>query len=156
MSNQNQYDETNSMVVGIRPITMINTETGEEEELQQITKRFLGHQNFWKIVLMDYLAILGIFDSKQLDVFIYIAQNTNSGNNLFIGTYKKIAEGTGVSEMTIARVLKKLQANNYIKMVQRGVWAVNPNITVKGDPKKQKILLSYYEEKRLGIKIYQK
>lgn len=46
---------------------------------------------------------------------------------------------------TIARIMKKLQANNFIKKVQNGVWLVNPNILMKGNDTKRQILLSYYE-----------
>ena len=51
-----------------------------------------GTKNFWKCYLMDFLTVLGIIDSKQLDVFIYIVENTSQGNNMFIGTYSKIAK----------------------------------------------------------------
>ena len=38
---------------------------------------------------MDFLSILGIIDNKQVDIFIYIVENTNQSNNVFLGTYKK-------------------------------------------------------------------
>ena len=41
--------------------------------------------------------------------------------------------------------MKKLQANNFIKKVQNGVWFVNPNIIMKGNDHKRQILLSYFE-----------
>lgn len=41
--------------------------------------------------------------------------------------------------------MKKLQANNFIKKVQNGVWLVNPNILMKGNDNKRQILLSYYQ-----------
>lgn len=41
--------------------------------------------------------------------------------------------------------MKKLQANNFIKKVQNGLWQVNPNILMKGNDTKRQILLSYYE-----------
>ena len=63
---------------------------------------------------------------------------------MFIGTYKKIAEDVKCSSATIATIMKKLQANNFIKKVQNGVWLVNPNILMKGNDTKRQILLSYY------------
>ena len=72
-------------------------------------------------------------------------ENTNQSNNTFIGTYKKIANDVGCSETTIAKIMKKLVANNFIKRVQNGVWLVNPNILMKGNDTKRQILLSYYE-----------
>ena len=102
---------------------------------------------------MDFLTVLGIIDSKQLDVFIYIVENTNSSTNMFIGTYTKIAQDVGVSRPTIATIMKKLQENNFIKKVQSGLWLVNPNILMKGNDTKRQILLSYYESEEPISKI---
>ena len=96
---------------------------------------------------MDFLTVLGIIDNRQLDVFIYIVENTNQSTNMFIGTYKKISKDTGCSSTTIARIMKKLQESNFIKKVQNGVWLVNPNILMKGNDNKRQILLSYYDSK---------
>ncbi|PDX99146.1 ABC transporter ATP-binding protein [Bacillus pseudomycoides] len=51
-----------------------------------------------------------------------------------------------VFEPTIAKLMRKLQANNFIKKKQNSVHIVNPNIMMKGNDTKRQILLSYYEE----------
>ena len=140
------YNENTQTLFQTKRKQFQDLETGEIIEADAITKRVMGKQNFWKIFLMDFLAVLGVFDSKQVDVFVYIVQNTNPGNNLFIGTYKNIAKNADVSEPTIARIFKKLQEFKFIKKVQNGVWAVNPQILMKGDERKKRLLLSYYEE----------
>ena len=147
MVKNTQYDERGATVIDISRERYLNLRTGEEEEFDRITKKVVGYQNFWKIIMIDFLAVLGVFDSKQVDIFIYLMQNLNPGNNLFIGSFEKIAEGTGTSKRTVVTTFKKLQANNFVKMVQRGVWAVNPEIVMKGNENKKNILLSYYEEK---------
>lgn len=139
-----EYISQTQTLVGQKKRELLDTETGEVIHVDQITKRTYGTKNFWKCYLMDFLTVLGIIDNKQLDVFIYIAENTNQSNNLFIGTYTKIAEDVGVSRPTIAKIMKKLQLNNFIKKVQNGVWLVNPNILMKGNDNKRQILLSYY------------
>ena len=68
---------------------------------------------------MDFLMVLGIIDSKQVDIFIYIVENTNQSNNTFMGTYKKIAADVGCSEPTIAKIMRKLRDNNFIKKMQK-------------------------------------
>ena len=65
---------------------LLDQETGEIIVVDQISKRIYGQKNFWKMYLMDFMSVLGIIDSKQLDVFIYIAENTNPSTNTFIGT----------------------------------------------------------------------
>lgn len=139
------YVSNTQTLIGTKKRELIDTETGEQILVDQITKRVYGSRNFWKMYLMDFLMVLGIIDSKQVDVFIYIVENTNQSNNIFMGTYKKISADVGCSEGTIAKIMKKLQDNNFIKKVQNGAWLVNPNILMKGNDQKRQILLSYYE-----------
>ncbi|KMQ11282.1 replication/maintenance protein RepL [Bacillus cereus] len=141
-----EYQSETQTLIGQKKRELIDAETGEVIHVDQITKRVYGTKNFWKMYLMDFLTVLGIIDNKQLDIFIYIAENTNQSNNLFIGTYKQIAKDVGVSEPTIAKLMKKLQQNNFIKKKINGVYIVNPNIMMKGNDTKRQILLSYYEE----------
>lgn len=141
-----EYISNTQTLVGQKKRELVDTDTGEVIHVDQITKRTYGTKNFWKLYLMDFLSILGIFDNRQVDVFIYIVENTKPSENLFIGTYEKIAKATGASSATIAKIMKKLQTNNFISKVQNGVWMVNPNILMKGNDNKRQILLSYYNE----------
>ena len=145
MDKHLEYIQDTQTLIGTKKRELYDVETGEQIFVDQITKRVYGTKNFWKCYLMDFLVVLGIIDSKQVDVFIFIVENTNQSNNMFVGTYKHIAKQVGVSEPTIAKIMKKLQANNFIKRVQNGVWLVNPNILMKGNDTKRQILLSYYE-----------
>lgn len=140
-----QYNADTQTLIGERKRQIMDLETGEVMMVDQITKRRYGTKSFWKCYLMDFLTVLGILDSKQVDVFVYIAENTNPSNNTFIGTYAKISKDVGVCRQTVATIMKKLQENNFIKKVQNGVWLVNPNILMKGGDNKRQILLSYYE-----------
>lgn len=139
------YISQTQTLIGQQKRELIDRATGELILVDQITKRTYGTKNFWKCYLMDFLTVLGIIDSKQLDIFIYIVENTNQANNTFLGTYKKISEDTGCSSRTIAKIMTKLQENNFIKKIQNGAWLVNPNILMKGNDTKRQILLTYYE-----------
>ena len=77
---------------------------------------------------MDFLQVLGILDSKQVDILVYILENTEPANNTFVGTYARIQKETGISQMTISRVLKKLQDANFLKKIQNGVWQVSSKL----------------------------
>lgn len=139
------YIQDTQTLVGTKKRELVDVETGEQILVDQITKRVYGSKAFWKMYLMDFLMVLGIIDSKQVDIFIYIVENTNQSNNTFMGTYKKIAADVGCSEPTIAKIMRKLQDNNFIKKIQNGAWLVNPNVLMKGNDQKRQILLSYYE-----------
>lgn len=145
MDTSLQYIQETQTLIGERKRELVDVDTGERILVDQITKRVYGTRAFWKVYLMDFLMVLGIIDSKQLDIFIYIVENTDPSKNLFIGTYKDISKACNVSEPTIAKIMKKLQENNFIKKRLRGVWYVNPNILMKGNDTKRQILLSYYE-----------
>lgn len=140
-----EYAADTQTLIGSQKRELLDVQTGEQIFVDQITKRVYGTKNFWKCYLMDFLTVLGIVDSKQLDVFIFIVENTNPVNNTFLGTYKHISKSVEVSEPTIAKIMKKLQENNFIKKIQNGAWLVNPNILMKGNDTKRQILLSYYE-----------
>ena len=103
-----EYIQDTQTLIGSRKRELIDVQTGEQIFVDQITKRVYGSKNFWKCYLMDFLTVLGIIDSKQLDVFIFIVENTNQGNNTFIGTYDHISKEVGVCRQTIARIMKKL------------------------------------------------
>ena len=139
-----EYIQDTQTLIGSRKRILTDYETGEIMEVEQITKRVYGTKNFWKCYLMDFLSVLGMINNKQLDVLIYIVENTQSSDNLFFGTYADIEKHVGVSRPTIATVMKKLQEYNFIKKVSGGVWFVNPNILMKGNDTKRQLLLSYY------------
>lgn len=65
-----QYIQDTQTLIGNRTRELLDVETGEKITVNQITKRVYGSKNFWKCYLMDFLTILGIVDSKQLDVLI--------------------------------------------------------------------------------------
>lgn len=148
MDKNLEYIQDTQTLIGSRKRELLDVQTGEQIFVDQITKRIYGSKNFWKCYLMDFLTVLGIIDSKQLDVFIFIVENTNQINNIFLGTYKHISEQTGCSSRTIAKIMKKLQENNFIKKIQNGAWLVNPNILMRGNDTKRQILLSYYESEK--------
>ncbi len=141
-----EYVSQTQTLIGQQRKRLVDQDTGEIIEVDQITKRAYGQKQFWKIYLMDFLQVLGVLDSKQIDILIYILENTEAANNTFIGTYTKIQAEVGVSRPTVATVMKKLQDNNFIKRVQNGVWQVSANILMKGSEHKKSLLLNYYDD----------
>ncbi len=144
-----EYISSTQTLIGTQRKHLIDEDTGERYEVDQITKRALGQKQFWKIYLVDFLQVLGVLDSKQIDVLIYILENTEASNNTYIGTYRKTAQGSGVSLDTATKVMKKLQDNNFIKKIQNGVYQVSPNIMMKGSEYKKSLLLNYYDDSKL-------
>ena len=138
------YYKNTQTLIGEQKRTLIDKETGEIIEVNQVTKRVYGSKHFWKVYLMDFLQILGIIESKQLDVLIHILENTEPANNTFIGSQRDIAKDCGVSLDTVSKIMKKLQDKKFIKQIKRSVYQVSPLIMLKGNDYKQQLLLNYY------------
>lgn len=85
-----EYIEKTKTLIGTKRKELIDKETGEIIEVDQITKKVYGQKNFWKLYLGDFLSVLGIVESKQVDILIYILENTQPSTNMFVGTYKTI------------------------------------------------------------------
>lgn len=147
-----KYISQTQTLIGQQRKRLIDQDTGELIEVDQITKRALGQKQFWKLYLIDFLQVLGVLDSKQVDVLIYILENTRSSDNTYIGTYRKTAEGSKVSLDTATKVMRKLQDQKdgngkpFLSKIQNGVYQVNPLIMMKGSEHKKNLLLNYYDD----------
>lgn len=139
------YDSSGDPVDVHGPKRFIDPETGEEVTLQSVEKRYHGEKHFWKMYLFDFLNVLGIIDSKQLDVVCYVMQHTSPYDNRYVGTVRSTAEGAGVSASTVNSTFQKLQGCNFMRRVQNGVYAINPSVMVQGsEAKRRGLLVSYY------------
>lgn len=149
-----EYVSSTQTLIGQQRKRLVDQDTGEVIEVDQITKRALGQKQFWKLYLIDFLQVLGVLDSKQVDVLIYILEKTKSSDNTYISTYRKTAEGSGVSLDTATKVMRKLQeqkdgnGKSFLYRVQNGVYQVNPLIMMKGSEHKKNILLNYYDDSK--------
>ena len=72
----------------------------------------------------DFVNVFGVKENKQVEIFLYILNHCDPETNIFIGTYKKIANDVKCSETTIAKIMKKLQQCDFLNKVQNGVWKV--------------------------------
>lgn len=141
-----EYISSTQTLIGTQKKRLIDEDTGEKYEVDQITKRSLGQKAFWKVYLIDFLQVLGVLDSKQVDVLIYILENTEASNNTFIGSQRDVAKACGVSLDTVSRIMRKLQENKFLKQVKRSVYQVNPKIMMKGNEHKKSLLVNYYDD----------
>lgn len=148
MDKNMEYQADTQTLLGKKSKTYIDTETGEKISVEQITKRAYGQKQFWKIYLMDFLQVLGVLDSKQVDVFIYILENTEQANNTFIGSQRDIARECEVSLDTVSRIMKKLQENGFVSQIKRSVYQISPNVMMKGSEHKKSLLLNYYDDSK--------
>lgn len=143
-----EYISQTQTLIGQQRKRLVDQDTGEVIEVDQITKRALGQKQFWKIYLMDFLQVLGGFEYKQLDVLIYILEHTEAANNTFIGTYRSLEKSVGVSYDTVRRTITLLQGKGFLKKVSNGVYQVSPTIMMKGSDHKKSLLLNYFNDQQ--------
>lgn len=146
MDKNLEYRSDTQTLIGTQKKRLVDLDTGEQINVEQITKRAYGQKAFWKLYLVDFLQILGVLDSKQVDVLIFILEHTKPSDNTYIGTYRKTAEGSKTSLDTTTKVMRKLQQHGFLKKVQNGVYQVSPLIMYKGDEGKKQLLLNYYDD----------
>lgn len=147
-----EYLEDSATLVGHRQRELVDKDTGEVLRVEQTTRLLYGTKSFWKCYLKELAAVMKSLSSKQFNVFIYIIEHVRPSDNLFIGTYDKIIQDTGCCRQTVAMAMKKLQEYDFIKKVQNGVWIMNPDVLVKGNGNKQRMLLSSYKSGKLSEK----
>ena len=143
-----EYISQTQTLIGQQRKRLVDQDTGEVIEVDQITKRALGQKQFWKIYLMDFLQVLGGFEYKQLDVLIYILEHTEAANNTFIGTYRSLEKSVGVSYDTVRRTITLLQGKGFLKKVSNGVYQVSPTIMMQGSEHKKSLLLNYFNDQQ--------
>lgn len=148
-----EYVSDTQTLIGTQRKRLIDEDTGERIEVNQITKRAFGQKQFWKVYLMDFLQVLGGFEYKQLDVLLYILENTEQSNNTFIGTYRSLEKDVKVSYDTVRRTISLLQNKGFLKKVQNGVYQVSPTIMMKGSEHKKSILLNYYDDSEKEVAV---
>ena len=152
---QTFYDANSETQYTLEPRVLQDVESGEFFQTTQVQKMYFGRKNWWKVWLTDFLNILGIVDSKQLDVMIFILENTQQHDNLFIGTIQKISEQTHVSRPTCYKIVNKMLDANMMVRIQNGVYRVNPAILMRGSDEKQRAMLITYrneqDENQLSI-----
>lgn len=58
-----EYMEKTNTLIGTKRKELIDKETGEIIEVDQITKKVYGQKNFWKLYLRDFLHVLGSIEN---------------------------------------------------------------------------------------------
>lgn len=126
--------------------TVVRPSTGEvlDVNIIEIEER---DANFHKLWVGDIVHKLDIVSNKKTKVVWYVIENLTR-ENLFIKSQKEIEKELGISEGTINDTFKALQEGNFLTMVQRGVYRINPEVVFKGGHnQRMNVLICYRDEK---------
>lgn len=93
-----------------------------EEEIVEVNENIIP-LNKEELSKEEILDKLGLSKGKSAQIVEYIVENIENDNE-FYGTGKEIAEVLGISQPTVARIMKKLQEEKLLVPVKRGIWTV--------------------------------
>lgn len=120
----------------------INANTGELEEMQ-VTSLQDRDFNFTKVWLNSILQTLDMLGNQKTKVAYHIIDNLNKENQ-YIGTQRQIAERTGISIKTVSVTVKALLNADFLRIVNSGVYCVNPDVLFKGSRSARLNVLQQY------------
>ncbi|GIU52647.1 hypothetical protein TUM4438_45880 [Shewanella sairae] len=129
-------------VIGVK--RYLDQETGEILDMS-VVETVSTDFNFEKIWLMHIMQALDCMGSKKIKVVTWLLANKDHKNTI-IGTQRAIAEKAEVSLPIVTKTLKTLIESDIIKMVQNGVYMLNPDVMFKGDNKQRMNILIKYNK----------
>lgn len=129
-------------VIGTR--TYIDRESGEIVDMSVVSTESTDF-NFDKIWLSHILQALDCLGSKKVKVVTWLLENKDSKNHV-IGTQRAIAEKVGVSLPIVAKTIKTLTEADVLKMVQSGIYMLNPDVVFKGSKDQRMNILIRYQK----------
>ena len=120
----------------------INSATGEivEMQVQEIEERDF---NFTKIWMRNFVSTLELVGNKRMAVAFWIIDHLDKENRI-ISTVRKMSDEIGVSIFTVSSTMKILQEADFLRMLQSGVYMVNPDIIFKGQHNARISILNEY------------
>lgn len=120
----------------------INAETGELQEMQ-VTSIEDRDFNFSKVWMRNFIATLDIVGNQKTKLCFWIIDNVDK-NNVLIGTYRTIADKSGISLDTVRITMKILLDADFMRKEQNGVYIINPDIVFKGKHNARMNILNQY------------
>lgn len=120
----------------------INVRTGELEEMQ-VTSIEDRDYNFTKFWMKNFIATLDIVGNRKTKLCFWIIDHVDRENRL-IGTYRSIADQSGISLDTVRITMKILMDADFMRKMQNGVYVVNPNLAFKGTRNARMGVLNQY------------
>lgn len=124
--------------------TYVNIRTGELKEMNVMEVESRDF-NFHKIWLHDVIGTLSNITNKKMKVAFWIVDNLNRENQL-IGTYRQIADKTGVALETVRSTMQILLENDFMRKINSGAYMINPNLLYKGTKNGRLNILTCYHD----------
>lgn len=134
---------SNGVVSVTRKKRLVDLDTGEEFESYAIVKQYNADTGFKKVFLGEVLSLIDEVSNAKMKFLIWLLDNADKKNQI-IGTYPQLAQKSGISRETIARLMPVLVRSNILKKITPSVYMLNPeivsNLSTNG---RQNLLIQY-------------
>jgi DNA-binding transcriptional regulator YhcF (GntR family) len=110
---------------------------------------------FHKTWLQDLTNLLLLIGGQKVKVLNHILLSMDR-ENTFIGTVRGMSEKLNLSVETVTKSIKILKDSGYLKMLQNGIYMVNPDLIIRGGSTKRQIVKAKFEGKTPPDKIMSK
>ena len=123
----------------------INQRTGEIIEAQTLTKVVkvdvdVGFEKLWVGHILEAVDEVG---NAKMKVLFWLIRNKDQGN-MVRATLDEIAQKTGSSRSTVARLMASLRKANVVRLEYGGRWMLNPAVVFKGGhTRRMNVLIRY-------------
>jgi DNA-binding transcriptional ArsR family regulator len=92
--------------------------------------------------LCNFMNITGNAQVKLLTHLLKIKDT----NNIIIGSAEKLAKDIKISRATASNTIRLLRKKGFIRMVQRGVWMLHPDVSRFGSDHKAIVLINTWSK----------
>lgn len=141
MSNQIKTKK-NQKIIG--KMNYLNPTTNEYEEFTVVQESKETDFNFHKVWIKDLAALLDVIGGQKVKVLNHILVKMNS-DNIYFGSTREIARALELSVQTVSSSLKLLKSSGQLKMLQDGVYMINPSLIIKGKSLKRQKLNAMFD-----------
>ena len=114
------------------PMEYADPETGEILHGLWVPANRTHVRYYYKHSKETILRLLNNSSDRNMRLLAYLIKKMQPSDNLVVGSFAKIAKESGLPDPTVSRGMAFLQKHDIIRMVQNGLWMINPEFNIKG------------------------
>ena len=123
-----EYSKDLKVGFGRNKRVVVDKETSEEILLETKASLSYGEETYKRTYKSFFTSCFRYADSTKTKVLFYILSTLKYKQYKYVAKTDAIAKGAGVSRASVFDALKEMQAEDFIRKVQNGVWMINPNL----------------------------
>ncbi len=128
------YDKGNQVAQGREQIYAVREDTGERILIDSYDERVYGQPSFWKMEKPALDFFLQLNSAQASAIFVFFISNMGTKDNEVDATFEEISKGANVAYKTVSRTMEQFRDCDFVRLIRRGKWMVNPSMFYRGKP----------------------